>query len=66
MADFFSHTWFVWWTLAIVVVLRWLHVIAPYNPEDASQLDRDDEESQYLSEFVDSSWRHAPNEMRLP
>lgn len=28
MAQFFENTWFVWWVVAIVVVLRWMHVVS--------------------------------------
>jgi hypothetical protein len=63
MIDFLSHTWFVWWTLAVVVVLRWLHVIAPDNSWDESEPDQNDEEFQYFSEYADSPWRQAPADL---
>jgi len=25
---FFEKTWFFWWSIAVVVILRWLHVIS--------------------------------------
>jgi len=56
MAAFFSHTWFVWWTIAVVVILRWLHVIAPDNTWDEAHPDSSDEEFQYFSEYVHSPW----------
>jgi hypothetical protein len=52
MAAFFSHTWFVWWGVAVVVLLRWLHVIAPDHAFDATQPDPLDEEFEYFSEYV--------------
>jgi hypothetical protein len=54
MANFFSHTWFVWWAFAVVVLLRWLHVIAPDNSFDETQPDLHDEEFEYFTEFVES------------
>ena len=29
MVHFFENTWFVWWAVAIVLVLRWMHVVSP-------------------------------------
>ncbi len=26
MAAFFAKTWFLWWMLAVVIVMRWFHV----------------------------------------
>jgi uncharacterized membrane protein YecN with MAPEG domain len=28
MVAFLMHTWFVWWILAIVFILRWMHVMS--------------------------------------
>lgn len=28
MAEFLEKTWFVWWTFAALVILRWFHVIS--------------------------------------
>jgi hypothetical protein len=34
---FIEKTWFVWWTVAVVVILRWVHVMS--SGEEASDLD---------------------------
>jgi len=26
MVAFFEHTWFLWWVIAVVAILRWFHV----------------------------------------
>ncbi len=28
MATFFANTWFLWWMVAVVIVVRWFHVAA--------------------------------------
>jgi hypothetical protein len=52
MAAFFSHTWFLWWAIAVVVILRWLHVMAPDQTADKVELSPLDEEFEYFSEYV--------------
>jgi hypothetical protein len=32
MAEFFSKTWFLWWAIAVVVIVRWFQVAAPETP----------------------------------
>jgi uncharacterized membrane protein YecN with MAPEG domain len=28
MVPFFENTWLIWWVLAVLVILRWLHQIS--------------------------------------
>jgi hypothetical protein len=37
---FFEKTWFFWWAIATVVILRWLHVIS-CNPSQEALEERD-------------------------
>lgn len=37
MIPFFEKTWFFWWTIATVVILRWLHVISSNTSQEALQ-----------------------------
>jgi hypothetical protein len=30
MISFFEKTWFLWWMFAVVVILRWHHVLSAY------------------------------------
>ena len=64
MAEFFSRTWFVWWIVAVVVMLRWLHVIAPNNSCNESQPDPNDEEFQSFTEYANSPWGEYQIELR--
>jgi len=32
MAEFFSKTWFLWWAIAVVIIVRWFQVATPENP----------------------------------
>ena len=35
MIALFAKTWFLWWLLASVVILRWFHAVAVVDPSDA-------------------------------
>ena len=35
MTALFAKTWFLWWLLASVVILRWFHAVAVVDPSDA-------------------------------
>jgi hypothetical protein len=37
VANFFANTWFVWWIVAVVVILRWLHVVSPQDAGDEAE-----------------------------
>lgn len=37
MIPFFEKTWFFWWTIAVVVILRWLHVISCSASQETSE-----------------------------
>lgn len=52
MIPFIEKTWFLWWTLAVVVILRWFHLMS--TCDKASDLDRlsSEEEVAYVR-----SWR---------
>ncbi|HTW32894.1 MAG TPA: hypothetical protein VMD76_14525 [Candidatus Sulfotelmatobacter sp.] len=56
MAAFFENTWFLWWTLAVVIVLRWLHVISPQESQDGA-IQENDEELLLVSDPFISSFR---------
>jgi hypothetical protein len=32
MADFITRTWFVWWAVAVIIVVRWFQVATPEVP----------------------------------
>ena len=34
MISFFEKTWFLWWMFAVVVILRWHHVLSAYPDSD--------------------------------
>jgi hypothetical protein len=34
MIALFAKTWFLWWLLASVVILRWFHALAVVDPSD--------------------------------
>jgi hypothetical protein len=34
MIALFAKTWFLWWLLASVVILRWFHAVAVVDPGD--------------------------------
>jgi hypothetical protein len=34
MIALFAKTWFLWWLLASVVILRWFHAVAVVDPSD--------------------------------
>jgi len=43
MISFLAKTWFVWWMLAVVFILRWVHVL-PADPEsDLLESPKDDQ-----------------------
>ncbi len=33
MIHFFESTWFLWWIFAVVVIIRWFHVVAVVNQD---------------------------------
>jgi hypothetical protein len=33
MAAFFARTWFIWWTVAVVVIVRWFQVAGASETE---------------------------------
>jgi len=35
MIALFAKTWFLWWLLASVVILRWFHAVAVVDPSDS-------------------------------
>ena len=37
LANFFANTWFVWWIVAVVVILRWMHVVSPQVEGEESE-----------------------------
>lgn len=48
MILFIAKTWFLWWMLAIVLLLRWLHVLsAGRKPENLDTLAAE-EENHYI------------------
>lgn len=53
MILFIEKTWFLWWMLAIIIVLRWFHVVSA-NPkvEGLDALAPEEEEEAYIV-----SWR---------
>jgi hypothetical protein len=34
MISFLMHTWFLWWVVAILVILRWFHRVAVASREE--------------------------------
>ena len=42
MAEFFEKTWFIWWILANLAVLRWFHIMCSSQAE--TEPDRESEE----------------------
>jgi len=38
MLAFFAKTWFLWWSFAVVVILRWFQVAAAANEQGESDL----------------------------
>jgi hypothetical protein len=45
MIALFAKTWFLWWLLASVVILRWFHAVAVADPSDTQDpLKRDKHE----------------------
>lgn len=34
MAEFFTNTWFLWWMLAVIIIVRWFHVAAVDDSEE--------------------------------
>ena len=45
MLAFFEKTWVLWWMLAVVVILRWFHVLsaaAPRGPSESPEHDSDE------------------------
>ena len=51
---FFAKTWFLWWMLAILIVLRWFHLVASARPtvEGLDATAPEEEEQAYIL-----SWR---------
>ena len=37
MLALFEKTWVLWWMLAVVVILRWFHVLSAAAPQDPSE-----------------------------
>lgn len=40
MIPFFEKTWFFWWILAILSILRWLHLFSSHVDDSAVQSTR--------------------------
>jgi hypothetical protein len=51
---FIAKTWFLWWMLAILIVLRWFHLVASARPtvEGLDAMAPEEEEQAYIL-----SWR---------
>jgi hypothetical protein len=51
---FIAKTWFLWWILAILIVLRWFHLVAAARPhvEGLDAMAPEEEEQAYIL-----SWR---------
>jgi hypothetical protein len=58
---FLERTWLFWWTIATVVILRWLHVIScNTNQEALGVRDADEEETPSDVDAVLSRKRNPP------
>jgi hypothetical protein len=42
MLAFFAKTWVLWWMLAVVVILRWFHVLSAAAPSESPEHDSDE------------------------
>ena len=42
MIALFAKTWFLWWLLASVVILRWFHAVAVVDPSDTQDRSKRD------------------------
>jgi hypothetical protein len=43
MISFLAKTWFVWWMLAVVFILRWFHVLSAHPESDVLDSPGDDQ-----------------------
>lgn len=41
MAEFFEKTWFFWWVVATLAVLRWFHFVSMNGGDELEPEDRD-------------------------
>ena len=60
MAAFFAKTWFLWWMVAVVIVMRWFHVAGVNELEEQTWPAWANDEGSVLSsgrviEVVDSA-----------
>lgn len=44
--NFLGRTWFLWWTVATFVILRWFHAVTATRKRNASDCEYADELSQ--------------------
>jgi hypothetical protein len=58
MIALFAKTWFLWWLLASVVILRWFHAVAVVDPSDAQDRPKRDKHEH----AIPVRWLLAPNE----
>jgi hypothetical protein len=42
---FLEKTWFFWWTVATLAILRWLHVISCHTEQEGLELPGPDEQA---------------------
>ena len=45
MAEFFQQIWLLWWIVALVVVVRWFHVVSVDDAREDLGAQRHDESS---------------------
>ena len=60
MIPFLERTWFFWWTIATVVILRWLHVISCNASHEALQAPDAGEEGPPSDVGTGPSRKHTP------
>lgn len=64
MIPFISKTWFLWWTLAILIAVRWFHLVSAKKMQSADASASEAEEQQACM----VSWRilHDAQVVSLP
>jgi hypothetical protein len=57
MLAFFAKTWVLWWMLAVVVILRWFHVLSAAAPQDPSESpEHDSDEYTIRGQLASRTW----------
>jgi hypothetical protein len=52
MATFFAKTWFLWYALAVLIIMRWFHVASANRESEVPVHHRDESEAPPISHLT--------------